>query len=63
MVLVRVGIRNRLKVTVPLKRNYVMLNISEAQTDDERPPLTSYSSLAIVSAALSSNKDFRRARE
>lgn len=68
----QVGIHNGLKVTLPLKRNCTISSISGAQVDHERPPLTSYSSLAIVSrvsAALSRNQgdskccDFGRARE
>lgn len=52
----QIEIHNELKVTLPLKRNYASSRISEAQIDDKRPLLTSYSSLAIVarvSAALS----------
>ena len=56
-------------MTLPLKRNYAIQNISKAQTDDKQPALTSYSSLAMVVDPLSRNKrdgngcDFRRARK
>lgn len=68
VVLVQVEIHDRLRVTLPLKRNYAIQSISKAQTDDKQAALTSYSSLAMVFKPLSRNNrdgnccDFRRAR-
>lgn len=50
--MVQIRIVDELEVTLPLKRNYVKQDISKAQTDKKKPALTSYSSLAMVSAGL-----------